>query len=451
MTIKLRISLFVSLLFTVIFGIASIVIVMMFSNFRKEEFQERLRERALTSIKLLIEVKEVDHQMLRIIDKNTINKLYDDKTLIFNSKQELIYSSLDDTKITWSKNDLMFLKKNKTLFKKSGNNEVYGIDYTTGNEEYYALISANDNYGKRKLDFLIYLVIGVFFVANIIAWILSFSLIKKELLPLTYFIGKVKAVNANNLDSRIEISSNAQLNEISQMTDEFNYMLKRIEDSYRHQREFTSQASHELRTPLARISFQIENQLQSASEEARPFLNNLFNEVNQLNNLIYSLLILANTDGQINSNTEKVRIDEVVYSCIENLRKFENKVKVNFKINGLEHSEIDLDIPGSQNLIEIALFNLIKNAFLYSESGVVEIEIKRKGNLMVIISNIGATIPAEEQKKLYLPFMRGSNSSKKEGIGLGLRIVQRILNSFGHSIEYKAKPYLNIFTITFKQ
>lgn len=451
MTIKLRISLFVSLLFTIIFGIASIVIVTMFSNFRKEEFQERLRERALTSIKLLIEVKEVDHQMLRIIDKNTINKLYDDKTLIFNSKQQLIYSSLDDTKILWSPKDLKFLKENKNFFKKSGNNEVYGIYYANGKEEYFALISANDNYGKRKLNFLIYLVFGVFIVANIVAWILSFSLIKKELLPLSYFIEKVKVVNANNLDSRIEISSKSELNEITQMTDEFNYMLKRLEDSYRHQREFTSQASHELRTPLARMSFQIENQLQSASEEVRPFLNSLFNEVNQLNNLIYSLLILANTDGQFNSNSEKVRIDEVIYTCIENLRKFEKKVKVNFKINGLENSEIDLDIPGSPNLLEIAFFNLIKNAFLYSESGVVEIEIKRKENLIVVISNIGTTIPVEEQRKLYLPFMRGSNSSKKEGIGLGLRIVQRILNSFGHSIEYKAKPYLNIFTITFKQ
>jgi two-component system sensor histidine kinase ArlS len=451
MTIKLRISLFVSLLFTVIFGIASIVIVTMFSNFRKEEFQERLRERALTSIKLLIEVKEVDHQMLRIIDKNTINKLYDDKTLIFNSKQELIYSSLDDNKISWSTNDLMFLKKNKTFFKKSGNNEVYGIDYTTGNEEYFALISANDNYGKRNLNFLIYLVIGVFIVTNILAWVLSFSLIKRELLPLTYFIGKVKVVNSNNLDTRIEISSKSELNEITQMADEFNYMLKRLEDSYQYQREFTSQVSHELRTPLTRMSFQIENQLQTASEEARPFLNNLFNEVNQLNNLIYSLLILANTDSHINSNFEKVRIDEIIYSCIENLRKFENKVKVNFKINGIENSEIDLEISGSQNLLEIAIFNLIKNAFLYSESGVVEIEIKRKRNLMVIISNVGATIPPEEQKNLYMPFMRGSNSSKKDGLGLGLRIVQRILNSCGHTIEYKAKPYLNVFTINFKQ
>lgn len=450
MTIKFRISLFVSLLFTVIFGIAAIVIVTMFSNFRKEEFRERLRERALTSIKLLIEVKEVDDQLLKIIDKNTINKLYNDKTIIFNSKQKIIYSSLDDTKISWTSNDLKFLKENKTFFKKSGDNEVYGIYYANGKEEYFALISANDNYGKRKLDFLIYLVFGVFIVAIILSWILSFSLIKKELLPLSFFIEKVKVVNANNLDSRIEISTKAELNEITQMTDEFNYMLKRLEDSYKHQREFTSQASHELRTPLARMSFQIENQLHSASEEARPFLNNLFNEVNQLNNLIYSLLILANTDGQINSNFEKVRIDEVLYSCIENLRKFEKKVKVNFKIKGLENSEIDLEIPGSQNLLEIAFFNLIKNAFLYSESGIVEIEIKRKNNLIVIISNVGATILEEEQKNLYMPFMRGANSLKKEGIGLGLRIVQRILNSFGHTIEYKAKPYLNIFTITFK-
>lgn len=450
MTIKQRITLFVSLLFTIIFGIAACVIIAMFSNFRKEEFRQRLQERALTSIKLLIEVKEVDNQLLKIIDKNTINDLYNDKTLIFNSQKKLIYSSLDDTKIYWTPTDLNYLKKNKTFFKKSGNNEVYGIYYKTGQGEYFALISANDNYGNRKLDFLIFLVVGVFIVVNIVAWFLSFYLIKNELLPLTFFINKVRNINVNNLDSRLEILSKSEQNEISLMTAEFNFMLKRLEDSYRKQKEFTSQASHELRTPLARISFQIENQLLEAKEPEKYFLQNLLAEVSQLNNLIYSLLVLAKTDNSPNNDLEKVRVDEAIYSSISKLQNSESRLKVNFKINGFENSDDELEINGNQNLLEIAFYNLIKNAFLYSEAGVVEIEIKRKSNLVVIISNIGATIPVEEQKNLYLPFMRGSNSSKKEGIGLGLRIVKRILNSFGHNIEYNSKPYLNIFTVTFK-
>ena len=159
MTLKNRISLLVSLLFTVLFGLASAFIFILYSNFRKQEFNDRLEIKALSTIKLLANVKDIDYKIMKLIDKNSINELYDEKTLIFDADFNLIYSSIDDAKIKWSVTDLRFLKNHKTFFKKQGDREFYGVFFDTRAKDYYVLITANDSYGKRKLVYLEYILI----------------------------------------------------------------------------------------------------------------------------------------------------------------------------------------------------------------------------------------------------------------------------------------------------
>lgn len=79
MTIKSKISFYVSIVSTLLFGVVCLGIITLFSSFRKQEFEARLNEKALTAIKLLIDVKEVDNNLLKIIDQNTINRLYNEK------------------------------------------------------------------------------------------------------------------------------------------------------------------------------------------------------------------------------------------------------------------------------------------------------------------------------------------------------------------------------------
>ncbi|MDZ4668775.1 MAG: hypothetical protein SGJ00_12970 [bacterium] len=281
MTIKSKISLYISLFFSILYGLTSVFIIDSFSNFRKEEFKERLNEKALLSIRLLVDVKEIDNNLLKVIDQYTINKLYNEKTLIFDAKYNLIYSSLDDTKINWNIADLKQLKESKDFFKKEGKNEIYGVFYDSNNEDYYALISANDSYGKRKLSYLISLLLfsGVGFI--IITWLITFYIIKKQLLPLNIFHKKIKEINVLNMQTSVRSRSDSK-NEIDLLGKEFNSMMLRISDAYLKQKEFTANASHEFRTPLTRMMAQIENHLNIASPEEQVFLKNILNDVGQL-------------------------------------------------------------------------------------------------------------------------------------------------------------------------
>ncbi|MEG0850632.1 MAG: HAMP domain-containing sensor histidine kinase [Flavobacterium sp.] len=451
MTLKNRISLLVSLLFTILFGLASTVIFVLYSNFRKEEFRDRLEIKALSNIKLLVNVKEVDDQLLKMIDQNSINKLYDEKTLVFDSQFKLIYSSIDDAKINWSVDDLKYLKKHKTFFKQQGDYEVYGVFYDTKDKDFYALISATDDYGKRKLLFLRYTLVVSYIFFTCLCWVLTSFMVKKAMNPLGLFHQKIKNINENNLDTRIKSKSNK--NEIDLIANEFNFMMDRIEVSYQKQKEFTAHASHELRTPLSRITSQIENVVADpkTTPENKSFLKTILSDVNQLTELITSLLTLSKIDVKNQENSEIHRLDEILFSAIENLNKSFPDFVILFEMEESENLDSALEIKGNKNLLEIAISNVLKNACVYSDNKQAKVKISTENDSLVIsISNTGKTLTENEQKNLFQPFMRGENSKGTTGFGLGLRIVNRILNLHQSSITYSVtNENTNLFQLFF--
>ncbi|MBZ4042490.1 sensor histidine kinase [Flavobacterium hibisci] len=451
MTLKNRISLLVSLLFTILFGLASTVIFVLYSNFRKEEFRDRLEIKALSNIKLLVNVKEVDDQLLKMIDQNSINKLYDEKTLVFDSHFKLIYSSIDDAKINWSVDDLKYLKKHKTFFKQQGDYEVYGVFYDTKDRDFYALISATDDYGKRKLLFLRYTLIISYIFFTCICWVLTSLMVKKAMNPLSIFHQKIKNINENNLDTRVESKSNK--NEIDLIANEFNFMMDRIEVSYQKQKEFTAHASHELRTPLSRITSQIENTIADpeTSIKGKTFLSTILSDVNHLSELIHSLLVLSKIDTNTSANDEIQRMDEILFSAIENLNKTFPDFVILFEIEESENLDTALEIKGNKNLLEIALSNVLKNACVYSDNKQAKVKISTQENHLIIsVLNTGKTLSENEQRNLFQPFMRGENSKGTSGFGLGLRIVNRILTLHNAKIRYSVPAEnSNLFQLIF--
>ena len=451
MTLKNRISLLVSLLFTILFGLASTVIFILYSNYRKEEFRDRLEIKALSNIKLLVNVKQVDNQLLKIIDQNSINKLYDEKTLVFDSNFKLIYSSIDDAKINWSIDDLKYLKKNKTFFKQQGDYEVYGVFYDTNDKDFYALISATDDYGKKKLLFLRYTLIISYIFFTCLCWVITSFTVKKVMNPLNAFHQKIKNINENNLDTRIE--SKSTKNEIDLIADEFNFMMDRIELSYQRQKEFTAHASHELRTPLSRMTSQIENAVTDPDTKPKnkSFLNAILTDVNHLSELINSLLILSKIDNREVENHEVQRIDEILFSSIEKINKSFPDFVILFEMEESEDLDTALEIKGNKNLLEIALSNVLKNACVYSDNKQAKVKISTdRYHLIVSVSNTGDTLSEAEQKNLFQPFMRGKNSKGTSGFGLGLRIVQRILTLHKANITYSVTNInTNLFQLFF--
>ena len=350
MTLKNRISLLVSILFAILYGIACVFIFILASNFRKEEFNDRLEIKALKTIKFLSDDTNPNYELLSTLDNNSVYKLYDEKTLIFDSNFRLIYSSAKGKKIHSYVTDLKYLKKNKSFYKKQGKNEFYGIYIDTNAKDYYVMISANDRYGNRKTVYLKYILIISYISFTLICWLLATWTIRKAILPLGLFHQKIKNINENNLDTRIVSMTNK--NEIDLIANEFNFMMDRIELSYQRQKEFTAHASHELRTPLSRITSQIENKVsdKSITNDNKNFLLAILSDVNHLTELIHSLLILSKTDNYKTEEKELIRIDEVLFNSIEKINKSYPDFVILFEIEDNYYLEKALEIQGNKNI-----------------------------------------------------------------------------------------------------
>ncbi|THF52901.1 HAMP domain-containing histidine kinase [Flavobacterium supellecticarium] len=451
MTLKRRIAVNVSIAFSVIYGISAIFIYISFSTFRKEEFMERLEEKALTTTKLLLEVKDVDNQILKLIDQNTINKLYNEKTLIFDSNYKLIYSSIDDASVKWDVNFLQKIKKHKRVYTIEKEKDVLGVFHIYNNTDYYIIIAAEDKSGMSKLEFLYQILILSFFIGTTLVWVTTYFLIRKSLEPLDNFQKIITSISINKLNTQIIESSKSD--EINLLSKAFNQMLLRIERSYLAQKEFTSNASHELRTPISRLTLQLENLIQQGghNENTLNYLNNMSKDVNQISDLINSLLLLAQINASnFGVNFQQVRIDEIIFQVYEKTIKNFPDFQMNFEI---ENTESDLEIKGITSLLEIVFANLFKNAYLYSYDRKVNVIIEDNptGNIQIRLINKGEKLSPEEEKKIFNSFVRGTKNQKIQGSGLGLRIAKRILDLHKAKLAYAYEDASeqHEFTLTF--
>jgi signal transduction histidine kinase len=451
MTLKKRIAVFVTLLFSVLYGIMAIAVIIIFSDFVKEEFHTRLRQKAVSTLELLLERKDGAVDLIKTIDKEKVDNLIDEKNLVFDDSNNLIYSNLEAEVVSLNKDDSNLLKTKKEFFRKQELTELYGTRFFINGKVYYVLISASDKFGLSKLNFLTNVLLFSFFVFCLIAWIITGLTIQKLLYPLSNFIKKIKSINENNLDERIEVKSNK--NEIDLIANEFNLMMVRISKAIKYQSEFTAYASHELRTPIARIIAQIENTLQDekVSKEAKDFLKILLAETNQIAELIYSLLILSKHNSKFSIQSEPLRVDEVIYTCIEKIKSIYPDCKIFFDLIIENESEEIKEIFGNRTSLEIVFVNLFKNAYIYSEDKCIDIQIiQKKYQVECLVTNQGKIIPFSERDSLFKPFMRGENASGITGFGLGLRIVESILQLHNAPIVYEApNEKTNIFKVIF--
>ncbi|WP_345955735.1 ATP-binding protein [Mucilaginibacter sp. PAMB04168] len=415
-----------------------LIVYFLFADFRKEEFVDRMAEKAETTARLLIDVKEITPNTQKTFDQNSINRLYKEKTQVFDEKKKLIYSSSDKGDVRWTDAEFEQLKQEGRVFKNSQEIEVLGLLYQSQRKDYYVLISASDTYGNRKLVYLKYLLLGAFITGTTFVWVLSFSISKKSLEPLDVFRRQIQEIADNELTIRLPQAKRED--EINALANSFNQMMDRIDNAYNRQREFTSQASHELRTPVARIAAQVENMLHvhELEPEIRNYLVSVAEDAFHLSEIITSLISFAEVNNHRNSvSFNPVRLDEIIFSAASEVSALDSDFKLKFEIENYSADETDMEIKADDKLLKIVMLNLLKNAFLYSDNQLVECCIKQHNkSIDVVITNTGPVPQVKDTAILFNTFYRGSNIRTKSGTGIGLSIVKRVLDYHHAPISY---------------
>lgn len=448
MNYKLRLTLlFVGLFLFVLTSILSFVY-WSYSDFRREEFFERLRQKSYTTVRLLAEVKEIDNDILKSIDRNTINEMYDEKVLVFNEKNELVYSSIDDEPIPYSPRLLEEIRtKHDRFYVDDDGDEVVGVHYREAGHDYVVLASAYDRYGISKLRNLRNLVIGALLTGTILIAASSYFYIRQVFKPIDQLNRSIQQINENNLREFVKIGKNKD--ELDELANNYNQMLARLYKAFELQRSFVRNASHELKTPLAVIQGKLEKLISldnTSLQNHNIIIESLMEDVQGQAALVDSLLLLQRLQTEVPIHKTDLRVDEVLDVSVSEVKSVFKDLLVEMDFDPSIVRDEQLTIRANLMLMKACFKNLLTNAALYTEANDVQIRLlSENSTLMILFCNRGSEALPNE---IFEPFYRQPASQEKPGSGLGLSIVSQIVASVAGRITYSFREGNHIFTVS---
>ncbi len=448
MNYKKRLTfLFVGLFFLVLTTILSYIYVS-YADFRRDEFFERLRQKSMTTVTLLVEVAEIDREILKIIDRNTINEMWDEKVLVFDEDDRLIYSSLDDETIPYSARLLELIRTTEDKFYvDEDGDEVVGIHYNENGHDYVVLASAYDQYGLKKLENLRNLIIVSLLAGCILIALATYVYIGQVFKPIDRLNRSIQAINVNNLREFVTVSQNRD--ELDTLANNYNQMLARLYRAFEMQRAFVRNASHELKTPLAVLQGKLEELSRAVGKDdrkAKEIVTTLIDDVYRQARLIESLLLLERLQSEVPIHTSPVRVDAVLDATIEELSVKYPALRVEMGIDESVTSDHELTVDANPILMRTCIRNLVDNAGLYSSDGKLSVRISHRSNTIFLeFANAGGP---ELPDEIFVPFFRHPDEQHKQGSGLGLSIVAQIMEKIGGRITYAFADGVHVFRLS---
>ncbi len=451
MKIRNKIIVYFSLSTLALTGIAFIFIFFLFSEKREEEFQMRQKDKITTTLKLLAQIKQTDNELVEEIDILTIHDLYDEKLLLFNAEKQLIYSSVDDVPVPFSKELLSKLTaRNIWIETKDGLYDVIGAYVESNGKIFFGISKAYDTYGYSKLRFLGYILIFTFISISLIILLVSVFLSKKITQPLLAVTERIKEYNFEEDYAPIEVTGSK--NEVDLLASQFNRLMKRMNEVFSFQKHAIHHISHELKTPISILVSNFERiEKEKDPERLKMLIESQKEDTKNLGEIINSLLEIAKTESGNSLVHEPIRIDEIVFDVAEELKSIytEYKFKIDYDVPAPD--ETNLTVLGNERLLKSALMNLMQNSIHYSKNKTSVITIRNVGqNVELVIENKGKTISEKERQFLFQHFFRGENSKGKRGFGLGLVLVNKIVLLHNGTVSYQVRDdQFNVFTISF--
>jgi signal transduction histidine kinase len=266
-------------------------------------------------------------------------------------------------------------------------------------------------------------------------------LMRKALAPVAALTQAAERINEHNLGERLPRTGNGD--ELDRLTEVFNSMTERLEQSFTRMREFTLHASHELKTPLTVIHGELETALRDTrlAGTDRERLESELDEIQRLTKIVDGLTLLTRAGaGQISLAREPVRLDELIHEACADAQSLGRPHNVQISLGACD----EVTVTGDRHRLRQLLLNLMDNAIKYNyPNGTVQLALRRSGEAAELtIANTGPGVPAEILPRIFEPFFRGdaSHSHTVDGCGLGLSIAHWIVTAHGGTVKVTSEP-----------
>ena len=417
--------------------VASIAIYFSSASFRKEDFYNRLRNKANSTAKLLLGANEIDPNRVQSIEKDYPVKLQNEKIIILNFRNDTLFSSDENGEIKIRNVILERIRLFERVTYKQDSYEVIGTLYTAKLDRFVVIAAATDIEGFLHLEKLKIILTVVCLISLLLFFIAGWFYSGRALKPISDVIIKVEEISITSLNLRVFEGNGTD--EIGRLAKTFNKMLERLETSFAIQKDFIANASHELRTPLTSINGQLEVLMMKdrSTAEYKSALGSILDDIKSLIDLLNRLLLIARTSAESPLNlNKKIRIDEILWQVQEEMKRFNNEFRINISLDNSLTDSDQMLVVGDEYLLKVAISNIIDNACKYSPDQAVDIKVEHSGKwIEVVFEDRGIGISEEDIQKVFDPFYRGTNTISTPGSGIGLPLVNQIIKNHNGIIQ----------------
>ena len=289
----------------------------------------------------------------------------------------------------------------------------------------------------------VYILLALSMVIGTISSIFAAKFLLKPLLSLSRATKEVAKGNFN-----FELQNEGR-NELGELTRNFNMMAKELNKKEMLSNSFINDFSHEIKTPLAAIegcALMLENDLLSDSDR-KEYTEMISHNVRRLSVLSGSILRLSKLENQ------EIVTEKKLFPLDEQIREALLILEKKWTEKGMD-LDLDLDsvnIFSNEEMLMQVWINLIDNAIKFSnKKGTLSISCKQSsGKILVIITDYGVGMREETCLHIFDKFYQGDHSHSSLGNGLGLSIVNRIVNLLNGEVQVSSDIGLgSCFTIT---
>jgi signal transduction histidine kinase len=411
-----------------------------YNSFRNAEYQSQLAAKAVLTSELLIKKDTIDDELVQLINKNSLNRLFQEKITIFDTANRVIYTT--NALITNRVNDslLNLIRQQQKLAFKYTEREGFGMLHKGKQKDFVITATAKDIHGYNELKDLLLSLLFANLIGVLVVVAAGWLFARQALEPIAEIVQQVKFISPSQLDVRLYEGN--RTDEVAKLAMTFNEMLDKVHYAYEMKKTFVANASHELRTPLANMLGTLETSYlyDQDLDKCKASMASAIEEIKELIGLTNELLKLTKFENEndLPVPPKPVRLDEVVLQAIAEVkRKYPlQKIDINFVMP--EDAE-SMTVMGATHLFRTSLLNIIDNACKYSDGQPVKVDLwcEDQGAIKFRVTDTGIGISEEDIRQIINPMYRGSNAKGITGFGVGLALTKTILE------KYQAKFFID--------